>query len=46
MMNWKTTSAYKFRIKLGFKQYDVILTKELSLLTKLMNLFERENMDT
>ena len=28
-------AAHKFRIKSGFKQYDVILTKEQSLLTKI-----------
>ena len=31
------TSAHKFREKLGFKQHDVILTKEQSMLTKIMS---------
>ena len=32
------------KIRLGFKQYDVILTKEQSVLTKTMRSFEGENM--
>ena len=28
IMDCRTTSAHKFRTRLGFKQYDVILTKE------------------
>ena len=28
-MDCRTTSAHKFRTKLGFKQYDVILTKNI-----------------
>ena len=35
-MDCRTTSAHKFRIRLGFKQYGVILTKEESMLTKAM----------
>ena len=45
-MNCTTTSAHKFGTSLGFKQYDVILTKEQSVLTKIMSLFEGENMET
>ena len=30
----------------GFEQYDVILTKEQSVLTKIMSFFERENIRT
>ena len=45
-MDCRTTSAYKLRSRLGFKQYDVILTKEQSVLTKIMSSFERENMQT
>ena len=45
-MNCRTTSADKCRTRLGFKQYDVILTKEQSVLTKIMSSFERENMQT
>ena len=39
-------AACNFRTKLGFKQYDVILTKEQSMLTKIMSSFEGENMQT
>ena len=45
-MDCRTTSAYRFRARLGFKQYDVILTKEQSVLTKLLSSFEGENMQT
>ena len=38
--------AHKFRTGLGFKQYDVILTKEQSVLTKSMISLEGENMQT
>ena len=44
IMDCRTTSAHKFRTRLGFKQYDVILTKEQSVLTKIMSSFEGENM--
>ena len=43
IMDCKTTSAHKFRTRLGFKQYDVILTKEQLVLTKIMSSFEGEN---
>ena len=43
-MDCKTTSTYKFRTKLGFKQHDASLTNEQSVLTKIMTSFERENM--
>ena len=46
IMDCRTTSAHKFRTRLGFKQYDVILTKEQSVLTKIMSSFEGENMQT
>ena len=42
--NCKTISAHKFRARLGFKQYDVILRKEQSVLTRIMSSFEGENM--
>ena len=45
-MDCRTTSTYKFRTRLGFKQYDVILTKQQSVLTKIISLFEGENMQT
>ena len=35
IMDCRTTSAHKFKIRLGFKQYNVILTKEQSVLTKI-----------
>ena len=46
IMNCRMTSAYKVRTRLGFKQYDVILTKEKSVLTKILSSFEGENMQT
>ena len=46
IMDCKTTSAHKFRRRLGFKQYDLILTKEKPVLIKIMSSFERENMQT
>ena len=45
-MDCTTTSAHKFRIRLGFKQCDVILRKEQSVLTKIMNSYQGENMQT
>ena len=35
IVNCRTTMAHRFRTRLGFKQYDVILTKEQSLLSKI-----------
>ena len=46
IMNCTTTSAHKFRARLGFKQDDVILTKEQSILTKIISSFEGENIQT
>ena len=45
-MNCRITAAHKIRTRLGFKQYDVILTKEQSRLTKIMSSFEGGNMQT
>ena len=45
-MDCRTTSALKFRTRLGFKQYDVILTTEQKMLTKITSSFEGENMQT
>ena len=45
-MDCETTVTNKFRKRLGFKQYDVILTKEKSVITKIMSSFEGENMQT
>ena len=39
-MDCRTTVAHKFRTRLGFKPYDVILTKQQSVLTKIKSLFE------
>ena len=36
IMDCRTALAHKFRTRLGFKQYDAILTKEQSLLPKIM----------
>ena len=45
-MDGRTTSAHKFRTRLALKQYDVILTKEKSVVTKVISSFEGENMQT
>ena len=45
-MDCRRTAVHKFRTRLGFKQYDIILTKEQSVLTKIMSSFEEENMQT
>ena len=39
IMDYRTTSAHKSITRLGFKQYNFILTKE-----EIMDLFEEENM--
>ena len=45
-MDCRTRSEFKLIKKLGFKQHDVILTKEQSVPTKIMSSFERENKQT
>ena len=45
-MDCRTTSAHKFRTRFGFKENDVILTKEKIVLTKIKSSFEGENMKT
>ena len=45
-MDCRTTAVSKFRTRLGFKQYDLILTKEESVLTKIKTSLEGENMHT
>ena len=45
-MDCRITSAHKFKTRLGFKQYDVILTKEQSVLTKIISSFDGEIMQT
>ena len=42
IMDCRTTAAHKVRTRLEFKQYDVILTKEQSVLTKMKISFEGE----
>ena len=42
----RAAAAHKFWTILGFKQYDVILTKEQSMPTKIKSLLGRENMQT
>ena len=44
IMDCKATSSHKFRTRLGFKKYYVILTKEQSASTKIISSFEGENM--
>ena len=44
-MDCRTTPAHKFRTRLGFKQYDVILTKVQLPLT-IISSSEGENMQT
>ena len=46
IMDCRTTSAHKIRTRLEFKQYDVNLTNKQSVLTKILNLFEGQNMQT
>ena len=41
-----TTLAHEFRTSLGFKLFDVTLTKEQSVLTKIMTSFEGGNIQT
>ena len=41
-----TPKTIRFRSKLGFNQYDMILTKEKSVLKSVMDAFEGENMQT
>ena len=44
IMDCRTPLAHKIRARLGFKQYDVILTKDQSVATKIMSIFEEEDM--
>ena len=45
-MDCRTTTAHKFRTRLKFKKYHFILTKEQSVLARIMSSFEGENMET
>ena len=42
----RITAVQKFKTRSGFKQYDVILTKEQLVLTKRKSSFEAKNMQT
>ena len=42
----RIAATHKFRTRLGLKQYDVILTKEYSVLKKIKGSFKEENMQT
>lgn len=44
IMVCRTIAAHKFRARLRFKQYNMILTKEHSWQTKIITSFEGENM--
>ena len=43
IMDWRTVAAHNFRTRLGFKQYDVILTKEQLVLIKMTSFEGRRN---
>ena len=45
-MDCRTTSAHTFREILELKKFDVILTKQQSVLVKITSLLEGENMQT
>ena len=44
IMACRTTAAHKSRTRLGFKQYDLILRKKQSVLTRIISSFEGQNM--
>ena len=46
VMDCRTTESHKFRTRLGFKQHDVIITKEKLVLKKTKSPFEGEIMQT
>ena len=39
IMDCRTSIAVEFKSKLGFKQHDIIMTKEQSVITKIMKIF-------
>ena len=43
IMDLRATARHKFRTRLGFKQNDVIYTKEQSALTKITSFLRLEN---
>ena len=46
IMDYRTASAHEFRTRLVLKQYNLILIRGHSVLTKIISSFERENMKT
>lgn len=46
IIDCKTTEIFLFRTKLGFDEHDIMITKKKSVLTKITNAFEGENMQT
>ena len=45
-VDYKTTAAIEFRTRWRFKQYNVILTKEQSVLTQMKSWFQGESANT
>ena len=43
VMDCRTPTAIEFRAKSGFNQHDLIMSKEQSVLTKIMKVFESED---
>ena len=46
ILDFRITAAHRFRIRLGFKQFDVVFTKEQSVVSKIKIPFEVENIQT
>ena len=46
ILDCRITAAHRFRIRLGFKQFDVVFTKEQSVVSKIKIPFEVENIQT
>ena len=44
IIDCKTTEIFLFRTKLGLDEHDVMITKKKSVLRKITNAFEGENM--
>ena len=42
IMDCRTTTSVEFRTRIGFNQHDPIMTKEQSVLTKIMRVFSNE----
>ena len=42
IIDCRTPTAIEFKSKLGFKQYDSVMTKEQSVLTRIMKIFASE----